>query len=551
MDRPTGTARASCPRRPLKGHTHFVATRRSCWQRLSRHIHQPIQFFILAASFAVLYADIQGVRIADTNNMGRVLIAKKSFSAGEFVLHEQPALVWRHGDYHSLVTNYLSAGSKEKAAVDDMFSLDVSPKRFFDRISQELSTQVPLSSDEILNLIKKARGNQIEYSNEGDARFDFELCTLAALFECGSKLSHSCSPNTRAEIFPESPQNPQRSAGFRAIRPITEGEQITFTYAYFGTNSALSAADILVTPTMQRRKMIQKSFHFFCHCDRCDGPDFCRPLKCGNDNCREFALLRGKTEEWVCPKCGTLPRSKMQAALDFEEQMDSKWKQINNACRLQNLKHRQPARQALRSELPHPADLEPLIEACAKHLGPTHFVVLKALTTLAKLCTDHATMLSDNAAPRSSENADPQASFTQVELRALSARAVHRKTTLLECVDAGCVRGAPSCQHAPLFFCNSEANWAVERLQELPLQHRDRDVLKFVQRYAEVRRLSLPMAPGSTLPDQEKKQRFLAAQSMIAESLAWATTAAAPSPYQLPGAIPQFQARDGSHVTSQ
>lgn len=202
MDRPTGTARASCPRRPLKGHTHFVATRRSCWQRLSRHIHQPIQFFILAASFAVLYADIQGVRIADTNNMGRVLIAKKSFSAGEFVLHEQPALVWRHGDYHSLVTNYLSAGSKEKAAVDDMFSLDVSPKRFFDRISQELSTQVPLSSDEILNLIKKARGNQIEYSNEGDARFDFELCTLAALFECGSKLSHSCSPNTRAEIFP-------------------------------------------------------------------------------------------------------------------------------------------------------------------------------------------------------------------------------------------------------------------------------------------------------------------------------------------------------------
>eukprot|EP00961_Rhodomonas_salina_P016336 219686-Rhodomonas_salina.5 len=180
----------------------------------------------------------------------------------------------------------------------------------------------------------------------------------------------------------------------------------------------------------------------------------------------------------------------MQAALDFEEQMDSKWKQVNNACRLQNLKHRQPARQALRSELPHPADLEPLIEACAKHLGPTHFVVLKALTTLAKLCTDHATMLSDNAAPRSSENADPQASFTQVvsvcplgtcltsmtfgaeeacvtmtfgaeeacmtmtfgaeeartwgrqvELRALSARAVHRKTTLLECVDAGQYRG--------------------------------------------------------------------------------------------------------------
>eukprot|EP00961_Rhodomonas_salina_P016334 219686-Rhodomonas_salina.3 len=42
---------------------------------------------------------------------------------------------------------------------------------------------------------------------------------------------------------------------------------------------------------------------------------------------------------------------------------------------------------------------------------------------------------------------------------------------------------------------------------------------------------------GSTLPDQEKKQRFLAAQSMIAESLAWATTAAAPSPYQVNSAI--------------
>jgi len=115
--------------------------------------------------------------------------------------------------------------------------------------------------------------------------------------------NHSCAPNVTFTS-----RTTDGTLLYTAIQPIEKGDEVAYSYV----------DDAYLVPTAQRRRKLQRTKCFTCHCKRCDALDFCRPLPCPTPKCSEYALLRGtinKDEknnvnssscinEWVCPECG-------------------------------------------------------------------------------------------------------------------------------------------------------------------------------------------------------------------------------------------------------
>ncbi|KAJ4458784.1 putative SET and MYND domain-containing protein [Paratrimastix pyriformis] len=86
-----------------------------------------------------------------------------------------------------------------------------------------------------------------------------------ALFELGSKCTHSCLPNA---VFITSPDN--RKMQFRSVRPIHTGDILTTSYLTSDNRSV-----------EYRRLMLEQNRQFHCRCPRCTRlPDLPRALPC-------------------------------------------------------------------------------------------------------------------------------------------------------------------------------------------------------------------------------------------------------------------------------
>eukprot|EP01047_Picozoa_sp_COSAG01_P052334 COSAG01_NODE_5495_length_4226_cov_3.635328_1_plen_584_part_00 len=95
-----------------------------------------------------------------------------------------------------------------------------------------------------------------------------------ALFLRGSRLTHSCHPNT---IFHVSPNG---CAQHRAVVHIPAGEILTTCYASLRTGS------VSHYPLSHRQRHLKQAYLFQCACDRCRGQDVTRRLPCPKCNAR-------------------------------------------------------------------------------------------------------------------------------------------------------------------------------------------------------------------------------------------------------------------------
>jgi len=117
----------------------------------------------------------------------------------------------------------------------------------------------------------------------------------SAFFDKGSKVEHSCSPNT-------SYCSGGGSLRHIAVRRIRKGERLSFSY--FGDE---------VESTLHTRDMSLLTTKFFrCRCIRCAERDLCRPLFCSRRGIT-LGQLHEPTpdtvaESWTCISCGRLRR---------------------------------------------------------------------------------------------------------------------------------------------------------------------------------------------------------------------------------------------------
>ena len=109
----------------------------------------------------------------------------------------------------------------------------------------------------------------------------------AAMFDLGSKMSHSCSPNM-------SFTTQDGRLVYRAIKSVTPGEQLTISYL---------PATYMHVSTQLRRGQLEFSKFFTCACERCVAPDSTRWMLCPQEGCESY-VIRSENGSWACSKCG-------------------------------------------------------------------------------------------------------------------------------------------------------------------------------------------------------------------------------------------------------
>lgn len=228
--------------------------------------------------------------------MGRVAVATKHFKAGEVVLKEPPALVFEsEGRFDTLWDSFLSAAPKVQAEVLEMQSitaLDTQAERS-EVATKELLRYCATSSHEkkdkleksiAADLVEIATVNSHLFYPSGGAG---ETQPKSALYTLGSKLEHSCAPNTSFETT---------SSGmleYVAEMQIFEGERVSTSYQ----------SHVYEESRQQRREGLKDGQNFICECRRCMGFDECSPFNC--DICKERGTLfhHEAENEWACVAC--------------------------------------------------------------------------------------------------------------------------------------------------------------------------------------------------------------------------------------------------------
>jgi len=145
------------------------------------------------------------------------------------------------------------------------------------------------------------------------------------LFVLGSKFTHSCSPNCTWAFSSDG------CLQYRALRKISPGEILTFSYIGNGMN--------LITSTIERRHRLA-ALWFCCQCSRCTGLDMARRMRCprcGVCECMPMPEERGvelsmdwqgdrplrelirDASTWKCKACGaSCPASELPLQAESE-----------------------------------------------------------------------------------------------------------------------------------------------------------------------------------------------------------------------------------------
>lgn len=228
-----------------------------------------------------------GVAVETRPGLGRVLVATRAFDFGDVVLEEPALLFWRRDRavggpqrHEAFLHAFAAAPDATQRAVLDFArpALDTrSP--LCDALRAEakaLAGTCGLSEERIVDLLFIDATNTHGYFGaQGDVGASCLIEStdaeppFSAMFDLGSKVAHSCAPNTLYTT------RFGRGLRYTAVRSIASREQVTFSYIAGTTDGRLSS-----TPRSERRARLAATKHFLCRCSRCAGPDECRPLRC-------------------------------------------------------------------------------------------------------------------------------------------------------------------------------------------------------------------------------------------------------------------------------
>jgi len=205
--------------------------------------------------------NLGGVRVESCAGMGKVLVACKPYSPGDVVFEEAPAAV------------VLQTALSDRARLDEVSgSLPID----FDFISYEAHLDsLPPSAAEVAGDDERLQRLYMVFRVNG-MQWGPGHC---AVLRVASKVSHSCSPNAAYSTVEAELGSVALKLVARALRPLTDGEQVTFSY--------MDSPDDLLCPSTIRQRRLHRHKYFVCSCPRC-------AIAVRGDPCRGFHCSCGR-----------------------------------------------------------------------------------------------------------------------------------------------------------------------------------------------------------------------------------------------------------------
>ncbi len=392
-----------------------------------------------------LLIDNNGVEVSFRENMGRIVIANKDLNEiFGVIVREMPAIVWdvvpsqQLVGYQNFFRAFRGLSSELKDQLLQLFHPPLDGDSHIIKVLKPIAQQLSLINNEydeaaILKLLAilasnahqyygsdiESADNLRQYESMVGSTYDGKL----ALYLFGSKVQHSCNPNATY-----SSKTSDGALEYKVVRPIKAGDEVSFSYI----------GDLFHTPTFLRREKLNREKDFFCTCDRCCGPDYCRIAKC--PECGELAPTQSSlfSGMWKCVT-GCTP-SLVNETIER-----------NYNDHLINMKSKMSA------ETPT-QQLYELIIGATMELSPTHFICIHGLLELATL---YASKAAEKEASTQFNSIATSAVMRRVskiselpinELRQKAALYGLKAISLIECVAANC-KGCKygSMKHAPVY----------------------------------------------------------------------------------------------------
>ena len=453
-----------------------------------------------AVDHEVCVVENKGIKISydyDAGNklkfLGRVTIATRSFERLYVpILREKPAIVCRSSDYMDYMEQFLQCPEEVQIGILDCFHQSLEESTMGKSLVEPAKLLFLLGVLDDFTLIHKllsiyaTNAHQYKENSSSDDADDTDTDT-SALPIFGSKLPHSCTGGNVGYAS----HAPDGCVEYMVIKPIENGDIVSFTYL----------TDLFETPTPERRQILFDTKHFMCQCERCNGPDYCRFIKCPMC-CSEFIACRyNKPEEnlddplWMCPSCG--PDLDNDTMLVLERQMAQTLKIIERSVQKLNNSNF--------NKIPEfsVADLGELLEECCDTLSPVHYLTIKALRLLITVCAISAYVQTKRLAIRGGWSLNNNTNNPRVlTLHRSGIEASFRLIAACECVAAGCPGCTPLVllgeaassytattitallQHAPLYDRATPVHRVYEELvQNLPPHYWPSYTLTIFNRY--------------------------------------------------------------------
>jgi len=265
-----------------------------------------------------------GIDVIDSGEeLGRVVIAKQAFSAGDVVLSESPALVFSIdiSDMSELLIKFLDAPKETQEMILDLYhgnddsELLDAQRGYFDVQIQALDHRDKslLTADIAFKLLKICMYNSHGYSpnvGAGVQSSDSLGAPASAIYLLASKVEHSCAPNVEMNL------NENGMLQYKTFTNLKQGDRILYSYGPGYSK-----------PRRRRQESLYETRQFMCQCKRCVGFDECSPCKC--PSCKQHTMFEGWDETYYCLSCDTqAPERDLLQQVDKVSHFEEKFEQI-------------------------------------------------------------------------------------------------------------------------------------------------------------------------------------------------------------------------------
>lgn len=393
-------------------------------------------------------------RVEDSAEQGRVLVASKAFEIGEHVLVETPLISWPSGENYT--TKFLDAlcdaDEPTRAAVVEMFHPALTTD---DDSVRELRTEAAtwLAAGERPSYMTLDYVHSALLVKKLNAH-SFQAATRIALFEVGSKASHSCYPNCAY-----SSRDVPGHLVVKAIRPISPGDQITISYI----------GDVFLKSTADRREELLETKLFNCMCSRCIAPDPLRAMPCVVDDSHTMFVESSPSpsdegvfgERWVCTRedCRASPEDKKSLDMLILEES------------------------AVAAKLQHEAGTAFVEESTE---DPTSVMELIGLVPRTNAITIRGHLLLAQILTSRAEDAEKENVSRGKHLRFKAAQEIMNACRIIEFIAAGCVEKCSNNEHPTVYQCSPHILAAAKDLHLAGMDANQNEIAiiaKYIIRY--------------------------------------------------------------------
>lgn len=393
-----------------------------------------------------LLIDNNGVLVTNKENHGRIVVTNRDFNDHFGVLvRERPAIVWDAAPsqflvgYGNFLNEYSQLSSETKSQILQLFHPPLDGISSMVTTLRSIAEQLALLHKEYdVDLIHKLlvilASNAHQYygliqtePDDGNLRkhetvSGSQECMKLALYLFGSKVQHSCNPNSMYTS-----KTVDGALEYTVVKSIKAGEQVSFSYI----------GDLFHTPTFQRREKLYKEKDFTCMCTRCIGPDYCRVAKC--TECGEMTPSQTSpfSSMWKCVN-GCAPSM------------------VNETLERNYYDHLTKMTSMMNADTPTQV-LYDFMRGATMDLSPTHYVCIRGWLELATLYASKAaekeqTIQLSKRKPHVLGRDKKLSDLSVNELRQKAASCGLRAISLIECVAENCTGCKPGFfKHAPVY----------------------------------------------------------------------------------------------------